>query len=57
MSYTFTNSFEILSTIKMKFGQILVYHLTANISNMFLVQRWGLETGSRPFYVFDEMTI
>ena len=40
----------------MKLGHILVY-LTANISSMFLVHWWRLETSSRPFYVFNEMTI
>ena len=55
-SYTFTYFFWILSTIKMKLGQILVY-LIANISNMFLTQYWRLETSSRSFYGFNEMTI
>ena len=27
------------------------------ISNMFLAQRWRLETGSRPFYDFIKMAI
>ena len=36
----------VLSTIKMKFGQILVCCMT-NISNMFLVQCWTLEHSSR----------
>ena len=35
----------------MKFSHILVYPKT-NISRMFLVQRWGLETSSRLFYNF-----
>ena len=42
--------------IKMKCGQILVY-LMANLSIMFLVQCWRLETSSRPFYDFNEMAI
>ena len=45
----------VLSTIKMKFGQILVCCMT-NISKMFLVQCWTLEYSSRPFYVIN-MTI
>ena len=48
--------FWILSTVKMKFGQILVYLIT-NISNMFLAQCWIRETSSRLFYDFVEMTI
>ena len=48
--------FGILSTIKMKFGQILVYYKT-NISNMFVAQCWRLETSSKPFYDFIEMII
>ena len=55
-SYTFTNFFGILTMIKMKFGQILMY-LIANISNMFLVQCWGLETNSRSIYDFNEIRI
>ena len=46
----------ILSTIKIKLGQIRVYLLT-NISNMFLAQCWRLEASSRPFYDFNETTI
>ena len=42
--------------IKMKFGQILVYLIT-NLSIMFLVQCWRLETSSRPFHDFNEMAI
>ena len=38
------------------FGQILVYCMT-NISNVFLAECWRLETSSRPFYDFIEMTI
>ena len=49
-------SFLILSTIKVKFGQILV-HLITIISNMFLAQCWRLETSFRPFYDFNETTI
>ena len=47
--------FLILSTTKMKFGQILVCCMT-NISNIFLIQWWRLETSSRPLYDFIEMT-
>ena len=53
-SYTFAY-FLIVSTIKMKVGQILVY-LIANISNVFLAHSWRLETSSRPFQDFSEMT-
>ena len=55
-SYTFACFFWILSTIKRRFGQILLY-LRTNISNMFLAQCWRLETSSRSFYDFNEMTI
>ena len=41
----------ILNTIKMKFGQILLYLIT-NISNIFLSQCWRLETSSMLFYYF-----
>ena len=40
----------------MKFGQILVCCMT-NISNMFLVDCWRLETSCRHFYDFIKMTI
>ena len=40
----------------MKFGQILVCCMT-NISNMFLVECWRLETSSRLFYDFVKMAI
>ena len=40
-SYTYTNFFEILSAIKMKFGQILVGSMKNN-SNIFLAQCWRL---------------
>ena len=43
------NSFWILNPIKMKFGQILMCCMI-NISNMFLVQCWRLETSPRPFH-------
>ena len=46
----------ILSTIKIKFHQILVCCMK-NISNMFLTQCLRLDTSSRPFYDFIEMTI
>ena len=55
-SYTFACFFWILSTIKRRFGQILLY-LRTNISNMFLAQCWRLETSSRSFYDFIKMTI
>ena len=55
-SFTYAYFFWILSTIKMKFGQILVYCMT-NISNIFLAQCWRLETSSRPFYDFIKMAI
>ena len=47
--------FWIVSTIKMKFGQILVCCMT-NISNMFLTPCWRLETSCRPFYGFIKTT-
>ena len=43
--------FWILSSMKMKFGRILVCCMTS-ISNMFLTQNWRPETSSRPFYDF-----
>ena len=55
-SQTYAYFFWILSTIKMKFGQILVCCMT-NISNMFLAQCWRLETSSRPFHNFIKTTI
>ena len=54
--YTYAYLFWIVSTIKKKFGQILVCCM-ANISNMFLVQNWRLETSSRAFYDSIKMTI
>ena len=54
-SYTYTYLFWILSTIKIKFGQILVYRITY-ISNMFLAQCWRLKTSFRTFHDSDEMT-
>ena len=54
-NYTYAYFFLILSTIKMKFGQVLVCCMT-NISNMFLVLCQRLETSSRPFYEFIKMT-
>ena len=57
VSYTFAYFFGILSTIKMKCSQILVY-LKTNISNMFLAQCQRLETRSRRhFYDFNEMAL
>ena len=55
-NYTFAYFFWILSSIKIKFGQILAY-LTTNISNMFLAQFWNHETNSRPFYYSNKMTM
>ena len=40
----------------MKLGQILVCCM-ANISNIILAQCWRMETSSRPFYDFIQMTI
>ena len=48
--------FWILSTTKMDFCQILVFCMT-NISDMFLVQCWRLETSSRVIYDFTKITI
>ena len=49
-SYTYAYFFWILSSIKINFGQILVWCMT-KISNMFLAQCWRLETASRPFMI------
>ena len=49
-NYTFAYSFWILRSIKMKFGQMLVYPIT-NIFSMFLAQCWRLETNSRLFMI------
>ena len=46
----------ILSAIKIIFGQILLCCMRT-IPYMFLVQRWRLETSSRPFYDFTKITI
>ena len=46
---TYAYFFWILSTLKKKFGQILVCYKT-NISNMLLALDWKLETSSRLFY-------
>ena len=46
----------ILSSIKMKFGQILVRSITRT-SNMFLAQSWRLEISFEPFYDFIKMKI
>ena len=53
---TLLKFFWILSTIKMKFAQVLVCCMK-NISNMFLAEWWRLETSSRLFYDFIEMII
>ena len=55
-SYTYAYFFWILSTIKMKFGQMIRCCMT-NISNMFLDECWRLEISSRLFYYFIKMTI
>ena len=57
MELTLLLIFRNLSNIKIKFGQILMYLIT-KITNMFLAQQcWRLETSSRPFYDFNEMTL
>ena len=48
--------FRFLGSIKMKLGQVLV-HLMTNISNWFVTLLWRLETGFRPFYNSDKMTV
>ena len=53
---TYAYFFWILSTLKKKFGQILLCCKT-KISNTFLAQDWRLETSSRLFYDFFKMTI
>ena len=42
-----------LFLISFEFGQILVYLIT----KIFLAHCWRLETSSRPFYDFNEMTL
>ena len=54
--YTYAYFFWILSSIKMKFCQILVCCMTNN-SNMFLAECWRLKASSRLFYGFNKMTI
>ena len=44
------------STIKMKFGQILVCSMKS-MSSIFLAQCWTLGTSSKPFYDFIKMTV
>ena len=46
----------VLSTIKMEFGQVLVYY-TTNVSDMFLPQCCRLETSSQLLYDFIKMKI
>ena len=53
---TYAYFFWILSTLKKKFSQILVYCKT-NITDMFLDQDRRLKTSSRLFYNFIKMTI
>ena len=55
-SYIYAYFFWILSSTKMKFGQILVCCMT-NSFNMFLTECWRLETSSRLFYDFIEIKI
>ena len=55
-SYTYAYFFWNLSSIKMKFGHILVCCMK-NIYNMILTQCWRLETSSRPVCDFMKMTI
>ena len=55
-SYAYVYFFWILSTIKMRLGQILVCY-TTNISNIFLAESWRLENSSRLFSDFINMTI
>ena len=55
-SYTYADLIWVVSTINMKFGQILVCFITS-ISNMLLAQCWRLETSSRAFYDFVKTTI
>ena len=55
-SYSYVYLFLILSTIKIKFGQILMCCM-ANISNMFSAQYWRLDTKSRPFYDYIKTEI
>ena len=57
LRYTYAYFLWILSTIKMKFGQIIVRCMT-NIFSMFLFQCWRLlETSFRFFYDFMTMAI
>ena len=55
-SYTLAYFFWILSTIKMKLGQIKVCRMK-NFSNMFLAQCWRLNTSCRLFYNFIKMIL
>ena len=55
-SFTYAYFFWILGNIKIKFVLMLVCCMT-NISNMFLVYCWRLETSSRLFYDIIKMTI
>ena len=55
-SYTYAYFFWILSSIKMKFGQILVCCMK-NLSNMFSTECWRLETSSRLFCDFIRKAI
>ena len=54
--HCYTYFFWILSTIKKKFGQILVYCMKI-ISNMFLGLCWRLKTSFRPLFDFTKMTV
>lgn len=48
--------FKIVSSIKMKLGQLLVKLMT-NISNLLLALSWTLDTSPTCFYNFDKMEI
>lgn len=52
-SYIFSYAFWILGSVKVRFGQTLLY-LMKNMSAMFLIPFWNLETISRPFYDFNK---
>ena len=54
--FTYAYFLWILSTLKKKFGQVVVCCET-NISDTFLAQDWRLETSSRLFYDFIKMTL
>ena len=43
-----------INTINIKLGQIFIYCMT-NISNIFLIQRWRLETSSGPLMILLQL--